>query len=165
MWRCVCFWDEDVCSVCVLGVLPPWKMLRSCFWRLVILGFAVCVVWFLFLKSVGWVSSVWGVWVFVCRESNLLTFMFWNKRLGEKFRWCRFQTSDSKNICLLLTSSLYCDMWFYFIIFLCSSIYRWYKVGPQRTDIHEIWYCHILRKTVKKVKVSLRYDNNNRWFT
>jgi len=34
-----------------------------------------------------------------------------------------------------------------------------------RTDIHEIWYLNIFRKSIDKVQVSLKPDKNNGYFT
>ena len=38
-------------------------------------------------------------------------------------------------------------------------------LGCHWTDFHEIWYLSIFRKPVKKIQVSLKSDNNNRYFT
>jgi hypothetical protein len=35
----------------------------------------------------------------------------------------------------------------------------------QWTDFHEIWYLNIFRKSVKKIQVSLKSDENNGYFT
>jgi len=34
-----------------------------------------------------------------------------------------------------------------------------------QTDFHEIWYLSVFQKSVEKVKVSLKSDKNNRFFT
>ena len=38
------------------------------------------------------------------------------------------------------------------------------QIGYHRTDLHEIWYWIILRKSVKKIEVTFRYNKNNRYF-
>jgi hypothetical protein len=37
---------------------------------------------------------------------------------------------------------------------------RMEHLGSQWTDFNEIWYLHIFRKSVVKIQVSLKYDNN-----
>jgi len=39
------------------------------------------------------------------------------------------------------------------------------QIGSHRKDFHEIWYWCIRRKFVTKIKVTLRYKINNRYFT
>jgi len=39
------------------------------------------------------------------------------------------------------------------------------QLGSHWTDFHEIWYLSISRKTIQNVQVSLKCDNNNRYFT
>jgi len=39
------------------------------------------------------------------------------------------------------------------------------QLGSQWTDFHEIWYLTIFRKSVEKIQFSLKYDNNNGYFT
>jgi hypothetical protein len=42
---------------------------------------------------------------------------------------------------------------------------RTVKLGSHWTDLHEIWYLGIFRKSVEKIQVSLKSDNNNGYFT
>ena len=42
---------------------------------------------------------------------------------------------------------------------------RMEKQGTHWRDIHEIWYVNIFRKSVKKIKVSLKSDMNDGCFT
>jgi hypothetical protein len=39
------------------------------------------------------------------------------------------------------------------------------KLSSHWTDFHEIWYLNICQKSVKKIQVSLKSDNNNGYFT
>ena len=39
------------------------------------------------------------------------------------------------------------------------------QLGSHWTDFYEIWYLSIFRKPVSKIRVSLKSDNNNRYFT
>jgi hypothetical protein len=47
---------------------------------------------------------------------------------------------------------------------ICPSLYM-EQLGSQWKEFHEIWYLGISRKSVKTVKVSLKYGKNNRYFT
>jgi hypothetical protein len=38
---------------------------------------------------------------------------------------------------------------------------RMEQLGCHLTDFHEIWYLRIVRKSVEKIQVSLKYDKNN----
>ena len=38
-------------------------------------------------------------------------------------------------------------------------------LGPHWTDSHEIWYVNIFRKSVKEIRVLLKSDKNNGYFT
>jgi hypothetical protein len=58
----------------------------------------------------------------------------------------------------LLTSSK-------FFVFLSALPSAHEQIGSHRMDFQEIWYWCIRRKSVKKIKVTLRYSNNNRYFT
>ena len=42
---------------------------------------------------------------------------------------------------------------------------RMEQLGCHRTDIHEIWYVSILRKSVEKIQVSLKLDKNSGYCT
>jgi len=42
---------------------------------------------------------------------------------------------------------------------------RMEQLGSHWTDFHEIWYFIIFRKYVEKIQVSLKADNNKRYFT
>ena len=48
--------------------------------------------------------------------------------------------------------------------YVCPSV-RMEQLGFHWTDFHEIWYYNIFRKSVQKIQVSLKSDNNNRYFT
>ena len=51
---------------------------------------------------------------------------------------------------------------------LCPSSVRpsaWTNSASTPTDFHEILYLHIFRKSVVKIQVSLKSDNNNGYFT
>jgi hypothetical protein len=39
------------------------------------------------------------------------------------------------------------------------------QLGTDWADIHEIWYMGIFRKFVETIEVSLKFDNNNGYFT
>ena len=39
------------------------------------------------------------------------------------------------------------------------------QFGSHLTAFHEIWYLSIIRKSVVKIQVSLKYDKNNGYFT
>ena len=39
------------------------------------------------------------------------------------------------------------------------------QLGFHRTDFHEVWYLSIFCKSAKKIRVSLKSDKNNRYFT
>jgi len=39
------------------------------------------------------------------------------------------------------------------------------QLGPHWTDFREILYLNILRKSVEKIQVSLKFDKNNVYFT
>jgi len=39
------------------------------------------------------------------------------------------------------------------------------QLGSHWMDFHEIWYLSIFRKPVEKIQVSLKSDQNNRYFT
>jgi hypothetical protein len=39
------------------------------------------------------------------------------------------------------------------------------NLGSQGADFHEVRYLNIFQKSVKKIQVSLKTDNNNRCFT
>jgi len=47
---------------------------------------------------------------------------------------------------------------------VCLSV-QMGKLGSHWTDFHEIWYFSIFRTPVEKIQVSLKSDNNNRYFT
>ena len=54
------------------------------------------------------------------------------------------------------------------IALLCLSVHlsvRMEKFNSHWMDFHEIWYMSIFRKSVKKIKVSLKSDKNNGYFT
>jgi hypothetical protein len=42
---------------------------------------------------------------------------------------------------------------------------RMEQLDSNRADFHEIWYSIIFRKYREKIKFSLKYDNNNGYFT
>lgn len=46
---------------------------------------------------------------------------------------------------------------------VCPSVYM-EQLNSKWTEIHEIWYLNISQKFVKKIKVSLKNDMNNRHF-
>ena len=46
---------------------------------------------------------------------------------------------------------------------VCPSV--WKKTRLPLDDFHEIWYLSIFRKTVAKLRFSLKYDINNGYFT
>jgi hypothetical protein len=50
------------------------------------------------------------------------------------------------------------------LCFFCLSV-RMEKFGYHWTDLHEILYFTIFRKSVKKIQVSLKSDKNNVYFT
>jgi hypothetical protein len=56
-----------------------------------------------------------------------------------------------------------------YVLSLCLSVcpYVFPSAHLQGTRImyHEIWYLGILRKSVKEIKVSLKSDKNNEYFT
>jgi len=39
------------------------------------------------------------------------------------------------------------------------------QLQSYKKDTHEIWYLSILRKSIEKIQVSLKYDKNNGYFT
>jgi hypothetical protein len=43
--------------------------------------------------------------------------------------------------------------------------FRMGQLSSHWTDFHEIWYSSIIRKSVKKIQVSLEFDINNGHFT
>jgi hypothetical protein len=46
------------------------------------------------------------------------------------------------------------------------SLSAWYvKLGSDWADFREIWYLNNFRKSVEKIKVSLKWDKNNGYFT
>jgi len=51
----------------------------------------------------------------------------------------------------------------YMLRHVCSSV-RMEKLGSHWTDIQEIWYLSIFRKSVDKTQVSLKSDKNNGYF-
>jgi hypothetical protein len=51
-----------------------------------------------------------------------------------------------------------------FVAFVCPSI-RMQQVGSHWRDFHEIWYLSIFQKSVEKVRVSLKSEKNNGYFT
>jgi len=46
----------------------------------------------------------------------------------------------------------------------CPSV-RMEQLGSHWTDFHEIWYLSTFEKSVQKIQISLKSDNNNRYFT
>jgi len=46
----------------------------------------------------------------------------------------------------------------------CLSV-RMEHLSSHRTDFHDIWYLSIFRKNVEKIRVSLKSDKNNKYFT
>jgi len=51
----------------------------------------------------------------------------------------------------------------YYLRLVCPS--AWNKSDPTGTDIHLILYLNNFRKTVEKIRVSLKSDKNNRYYT
>jgi hypothetical protein len=51
-----------------------------------------------------------------------------------------------------------------FVTSVCPSV-RMDQLGFHWMDFHEIWYMSIFRKSVEKIQVSLKLDNNNGYFT
>ena len=49
-------------------------------------------------------------------------------------------------------------------IAVCLPV-RMEQLGSDWTDFHEIWYFSIVRKSVEKIDVLLKSDNNNEYFT
>ena len=47
----------------------------------------------------------------------------------------------------------------------CPSVVRMEQLGSQYTDFHEIWHLRAFRKSVEKIKVSLKSYTNNGYFT
>ena len=42
---------------------------------------------------------------------------------------------------------------------------RMEKLGSHLTDFHEIWYLKISRKSVEKIRISLKSDKNNEYIS
>jgi hypothetical protein len=42
---------------------------------------------------------------------------------------------------------------------------RMEQLGPHWTNIYEIWYLRMIRKSVKKIQLWLKYGKNNGYFT
>jgi hypothetical protein len=51
-----------------------------------------------------------------------------------------------------------------FVMSVLLSI-RMEQLGSHSKNFHEIWYLNIFPKSVEKIQVSLKSDNNNRYFT
>jgi hypothetical protein len=49
-------------------------------------------------------------------------------------------------------------------MYICLSV-RMEQLGSQSMDFHEIWYLSIFQKSVEKIKVWLKSDKNNGYFT
>jgi hypothetical protein len=51
-----------------------------------------------------------------------------------------------------------------FVMSVCLSV-RMKQLGSHTTDLHEVWYLSIFRKTVDKIQLWLNPDKNNGYFT
>jgi hypothetical protein len=78
--------------------------------------------------------------------------------------WLLSNSGQNYNSCILGAFAKLRNVTISFVMSVCPSV-RMEQLGSHWTDIHEIWYLCVFRKSVEDIQVSLKSDKNNGYFT